>query len=97
VRARSRRGEEAGATVLVHYAPGGARPVLPAELLARYNGLLQDRLLALGAEQRERMRRELVLEIERERASALERAATQRKELELRPWVPGVAEPPPER
>jgi hypothetical protein len=88
VRARSRRGEEALATVLVHYAPGSARAALPAELLARSNRLLQNRLLALGVEQRERVRRELILEIERERASALARAATQRKELELRAVEP---------
>ena len=42
----------------------------------------------LGAEQRETIRRELILEIERERASALERAAAQRKELELRVLEP---------
>ena len=84
VRARSSRGEEARATLLVHYAPGSARPVLPAELLAKYNQLLQHRLLALGAVQREAIRRELILEIERERASALERAEAQRKELDLR-------------
>ena len=88
VRARTSRGDEASATLLVHYAPGSARPVLPAELLAKYNLLLQHRLLELGAEQRETIRRELILEIERERASALERAAAQRKELELRVLEP---------
>jgi hypothetical protein len=88
VRARSSRGDEARATVLVHYAPGSARTVLPAELLARYNQLLQRRLLSLGADQRERIRRELTLEIERERASALERAGAQRKELDLRAVEP---------
>jgi hypothetical protein len=35
------------------------------------------------------MRRELTLEIERERAAALERAAQQRKELELEVEEPG--------
>jgi hypothetical protein len=84
VRARSSRGDEARATLLVHYAPGSARAVLPAELVAKYNQLLQHRLLTLGVEQREKVRRELILEIERERASALERAAAQRKQLELR-------------
>jgi hypothetical protein len=90
VRARSSRGDEARAGLLVHYAPGAARPVLPAELVAKHNALLQRRLLELGAEQRAKVRRELILEIERERASALERAAVQRKELELR-----VVEPSP--
>ncbi len=83
VRARSSSGGEASASLLVHYAPGSARAVLPAELLAKYNRLLEQRLLELGIEQRERMRRELILEIERERASALLRAAAQRKELDL--------------
>jgi hypothetical protein len=82
--ARSGRGEEGRAALLVHYAPGAARAFVPAELLGKYNLLLQRRLLALGAEQRERIRRELTLEIERERASAVERAAAQRKELDLR-------------
>jgi hypothetical protein len=84
VRARSSRGDEASATRLVHYAPGSARAPVPAELVAKYNQLLQQRLLDLGAAQRERMRRELILEIDRERARALERAGAQRKELELR-------------
>jgi hypothetical protein len=84
VRARSSRGGEAHADLLVHYAPGAARGVLPAELLAKYNRLLQHRVLALEADRREATRRELILEIERERARALERAAAQRKELDLR-------------
>jgi von Willebrand factor type A domain len=84
VRARSSRGDEASANLLVHYAPGSVRPAVPAELLARYNQLLQNRLLALGSAQREKIRRELTLEIDRERASALARAAAQRKELDLR-------------
>lgn len=88
VRARDRRGEEARAAILVHYAPGSARAVLPAELVSKYNRLLQRRLLTLGVEQRETIRRELVLEIERERARALERAGTQRKELDLRAVAP---------
>jgi hypothetical protein len=88
VRARSSRGDEARAELVVHYAPGSARAAVPAELVARYNRLLQDRLLALGAEQREAVRRELILEIERERASALARAEAQRKELDLRALEP---------
>lgn len=89
VSARSSRGEEARTEVLVHYAPGSARVALPAELLGRYNALLQRRLLSLGADQREQIRRELVLEIDRERSRALERASAQRKELELRAAGPG--------
>jgi hypothetical protein len=85
VRARSQRGGEARATILVHHAPDAPRVPLPAELVDKYNRLLQTRLLALTALQRERVRKELVLEIERERAKAVERAKTQRKELELHP------------
>jgi len=84
VLARSSQGDEARASLLVHYAPGAARPILPAELVAKHNALLQRRLLELGAEQRAKIRRELILEIERERGRALERAAAQRKELDLR-------------
>jgi hypothetical protein len=84
IQARSKRGEEARARVLVHYAPGSARVPLPAELVARHNRLLQSRLLTLEVAQREKVRRELTLEIERERSAALERAARQRKELDLR-------------
>lgn len=83
VHARSIRGSEARETLLVHYAPGSVRPVLPAELVAKYNQLLQQRLLALGAARRETIHRELSLEIERARSAALERAAAQRKELDL--------------
>jgi hypothetical protein len=84
VRARSSRGEEATATILVHYAPNAPRAPLAAELVDKYNRLLQSRLLTLTAEQRERTRKELVLEIETERARAVERAERQRKELEIR-------------
>jgi hypothetical protein len=57
VRARSSRGDEARAALVVHYAPGSARAVVPAELVAKYNQLLQHRLLALRAQQRETIRR----------------------------------------
>ncbi|HVH04735.1 MAG TPA: hypothetical protein VNE71_01915, partial [Myxococcota bacterium] len=88
VRARSSAGEETAERILVHYAPGSARAALPAEYLDKYNRLLQRRLLTITAEQRERTRKELVLEIERERSAALERAALQRKELSIRVEAP---------
>jgi hypothetical protein len=88
--ARTRSGEEASGTITVHYAPGAPDPVLPPELVAERNALLERRLIALRREridlEREEVqktRRELQLEIERERAQAEARAEEQRKELEL--------------
>jgi hypothetical protein len=90
VRARASDGAEAVKRVTVRHSPGAASPFLPAELVPWQNQLLEARLAALRDErlgsERERaeeVRRELVLEIERERAAALERAARQRKELQL--------------
>jgi hypothetical protein len=88
--ARTSEGVEASATVTVHYAPGGADPVVPSELVMQRNELLQARLLELRRDRiaTERAaaattRRELKIEIERERAAAKDRAEQQRKELEL--------------
>jgi hypothetical protein len=99
VRARSSDGAEATSHVTVHHAPGSANPFVPAELVPKHNELLEARLAALRRDRleserqrAEEMRRELVLEIERERAAAFERAALQRKELHLEieePAVPG--------
>ncbi len=90
VRARSSEGDEATELVTVYQQPGAPDPPVPAELVTRHNQLLETRLASLRrvrfeAErvQAERMRRELVIEIERERAAALTRAAQQRKELDL--------------
>jgi hypothetical protein len=82
--ARARGGAEAAAEILVHYAPGSAPRLLPAELVERHNRLLQSRLLTLTVEQRERTRKELILEIETARRAALEQAEITRKQLELR-------------
>lgn len=83
-------GHQATASVTLHYAPGAADPVLPAELVMQRNELLQKRLLELRRDRiaaervaAETTRRELKLEIERERAAARERAEEQRKELQL--------------
>jgi hypothetical protein len=96
VRARSIEGAEATRHVTVHQTPGAASPFLPAELVPKYNELLEARLAALRDDRleaerhrAEQMRRELVLEIERERTAALERAARQRKELHLEIEEPG--------
>jgi hypothetical protein len=57
--------------------------VLPAELVPRQNALLEARLRALRAEQVDRVRRELILEIAAEREKAQQRALQQRKELRI--------------
>ncbi len=83
-------GAEATDTVTVNYAPGSADPYLPEELVMKRNELLEARLVELrrGRLEAERVkaeetRRELALEIERERAEAAARADDQRKELDL--------------
>jgi len=96
VRARSSDGAEATERVTVHHEPGAADPFVPVELVPKNNELLEARLAALRdlrfdieRQRIEEMRRELALEIERERAAALERAARQRKELDLDVERPG--------
>jgi hypothetical protein len=88
--ATSSDGYEAEAWVTVHHAPGAADPIVPEELVVQRNELLQKRLLALRRDRiaaeraaAETTRRELKIEIEKERAAARERAEKQRKELEL--------------
>jgi hypothetical protein len=96
VRARSSDGTEAVERLTVHHEPGATGPFVPVELVPKNNELLEARLAALRHERfeaerqrAEEMRRELALEIERERAAALERAARQRKELRLEIEEPG--------
>ena len=88
--ALSSDGHAATAWVTVHYAPGAAEPVVPSEFVMQRNELLQNRLLELRRDRiateqaaAETTRRELKIEIERERAAAKDRAEQQRKELEL--------------
>jgi hypothetical protein len=88
--ARTDDGEEARAEVLLQYAPGAPPPALPRELVVQRNRLLEKRLVELKRErvaaereQAESMRREILVEIDRERAAAKERAERQRKELDL--------------
>jgi hypothetical protein len=96
VHVRSSDGAEATAHITVHHQPGARSPFVPAELVSKHNRLLEARLAELRHERLEverlrveEMRRELTLEIERERAAALERAALQRKELRLEVEPPG--------
>jgi hypothetical protein len=97
--ASSSDGHEAKAWVTVHYAPGAAEPVVPNDLVLQRNELLQNRLLELRRDRvateratAETTRRELKIEIERERAAARERADQQHKELELEAIREGDAE-----
>lgn len=90
VSARANDGREAELDRLVHYAPDVKSPPVPAGLVAAHNRLLEKRLLelkkgreSLEAQRAEQARRELVVEIENERAEALERARAQKKELDL--------------
>ncbi|MDJ0785804.1 MAG: VWA domain-containing protein [Myxococcota bacterium] len=90
VKAIARDGSEAEAEVLVQYAPSEPGPEIPREFMAARNELLEQRLLAL---RRERMgvereavdqaRKELLIDIQRERAEAEARADEQRKNLDL--------------
>jgi hypothetical protein len=83
-------GRTARTTIALQHAPGEADPEVPRELVSQRNRLLERKLLELRrgriASERaaaEQARKELVVEIQRERAKAAERAARQRKELEL--------------
>ncbi|HXV35842.1 MAG TPA: hypothetical protein VEC18_01765, partial [Myxococcota bacterium] len=90
IAARSSDGHEANRALHVVHEPAAAALAVPAELSLRHNRLLEDCLRNLKQlrveterEQAEQVRRELLLEIERERAKARERAAEQRKQIEL--------------
>ncbi|HVP28014.1 MAG TPA: VWA domain-containing protein [Myxococcota bacterium] len=76
--------------VTVTYVPGTPSPPLPRELVAMRNRLLEQKLIELrrgNAESEQaridEKRKELDLEIQRERAAAQDRAAQQRKELDI--------------
>jgi hypothetical protein len=90
VRARADDGAETQKTLKVTFVPEAPTPPLPNDFVVQRNRLLEDCLrdtkqLRLQAEQEraEAVRRELRVEIERERAKARERAAEQRKELQI--------------
>jgi hypothetical protein len=90
ISARSTDGVEAVKELHVIHEPS-ARPLsVPTDLGIRHNRLLEDCLrdlkqLRVSAEQKqaEKVRKELLLEIGRERSKARKRAAEQRKQLEL--------------
>ncbi len=83
VAARSDDATLATREIVLRQEPGAQGPDVPLEFLGR-RGLQLERVLAEAERERvERMRKELVLEMERERAAAVERAERQRKELEL--------------
>jgi hypothetical protein len=88
--ARANDGAEASAEITLDYARGVDTILLPRELMSQRNRLLEQQLvelkrgrIAAEQEQAEAARKELRLEIERERSKAQERAAQQRKELDL--------------
>jgi hypothetical protein len=90
VLARASDGSDATAEVVLSYAPGVDTVMLPRELMGQRNRLLEQRLVELKrgriAAEQERVdtaRKELLMEIERERRKAEERAEQQRKDLEL--------------
>jgi hypothetical protein len=77
-------------TVTVTYVPGSPETPLPRELVTMRNRLLEQKLIELrrgrieGEQARaEAQRKELAVEIEKERAAAQQRAEQQRKELKL--------------
>jgi hypothetical protein len=92
VLARAADGTESRREITLHYAPGAPLPEVPRQLASLRNALLERRLAALkqvglGIERdrTEQARRELALEIQRERQQAEERAAQQRRELRIEP------------
>ena len=98
VAVRANDGLEATAEITLKYAPGVESVILPRELMGQRNRLLEQRLvelkrgrIAAEQEQADVARKELLLEIERERSKAQQRAEQQRKELDLE------VEPTPER
>jgi hypothetical protein len=90
ISARSTDGIEAAEVLHIVHEPAAQPLSIPEDLGIRHNRLLEDCLrnlkqLRVVAEkqQAEKVRKELLLEIGRERAKARERAAEQRKQLEL--------------
>lgn len=92
VQVRGAGGTEASRRLVVRCVPGAANPVLPAELIPRQNELLEARLRELSAEKLDRVRRELVLEIQAEREKAQQRAVQQRRELRIEVEPPDEGE-----
>ncbi|MCP5069451.1 MAG: VWA domain-containing protein [bacterium] len=83
VRAHAQNGDETLAERMILHARSAEEPPIPAELVTRRGELLRGRLENLAWERAQRIRKELVVEIERERAAAVERSAEMRKRLEI--------------
>src|SRR5262245_60991941 len=95
VLAKATDGTHSTRTLEVMMEPGAPAPSVPEELAAQRNWLLEECLrevkkVRMSAEQEraEQVRKDLMVEIERERAKARQRADDQKKRLEL-----GVEEP----
>lgn len=90
VLAHASDGSEAHKEFTVVYAPDAPKVEVPPPYIAQRNRLLQKRLVelrhgsvALEHQRAETARKELLIQIDRERAAAEQRAAAQRKELHL--------------
>ena len=90
ISARSTDGVEAIETLQFVHEPAAEPNAIPSDLGVRHNRLLEDCLrdlkqvrVATEREHGEKVRKELLLEIGRERAQARARAAEQRKQLKL--------------
>ena len=83
VTARSSDGDTREDRVVVFHEPGGGDQRIPVELLPKKTELLSRRLEDLELERVRQLRKELVIEMDRERAAAEERARVQRKELRI--------------
>ena len=95
--ARATDGTESKEVLTLHYAPGAPLPTVPQNLVPLRNALLERRLqtlkqvgLGIEHEQTEKTRREIAHAIEEQRRLAEDRAAQQRRELDLEA---GSAEP----
>jgi hypothetical protein len=90
ITARADDGTEARKVLAVHFQAEAPDPIVPPDLMLQRNRLLEDCLINLKRvrmkaeeERNELVRRELKMEIERERLKARERAEEQRKELQI--------------
>ncbi|MEB2343407.1 MAG: VWA domain-containing protein [Deltaproteobacteria bacterium] len=100
--ARATDGRMVSQRIEVQHAPGAPDPPLTDVLLTARNRLLEERLVELQRarldverEQVEAARKALAIEMERDRAQALERAESQRKTLQIDVDDRGGAEPKP--
>jgi hypothetical protein len=90
IRARASDGTEATSKIRVTLVKDAADPPVPSQLVVARNRLLENCLrslkqvrISVEKERAEQIRKELLVEIERERREAIKRADEQRKQLEL--------------